>query len=418
MMHNPLVFAQMQTRKRKRRTACLCAVCIALIALLIAAAVGQALCVGESEVDPETVETLEKYVEENLSDLDLSGLESWMADLDGPYRILFDATLADTLRSVLAGTYEGGYAKFTAIVFGSLGGLFTQILPMLISMIAIAIVFSIMQSLTSGFLSAQTKEIIYFVCYSSILVILLTQIAGLVKMTVYTVGRMQSLMELAFPILVTLITILGGVSTSAVFRPMMSVLTTSISMLITKLVLPMFIAIIVFCVISNLTKHVKLEQITKFFHSSVKFVLGGVFGLFITFLSFQGLTGNITDSISIKTAKFALQSYIPILGGYLSDGFDLVMASVVLIKNAFGFVVLFLLLGCIIVPVLKILIFSLGLKLVSGIIEPIADSRMSKILYGVSKNMSLLAVAIAGVGFLFLITVMLVIYTCNFGMGV
>ena len=73
MMHNPLVFAQMQTRKRKRRTACLCAVCIALIALLIAAAVGQALCVGESEVDPETVETLEKYVEENLSDLDLSG---------------------------------------------------------------------------------------------------------------------------------------------------------------------------------------------------------------------------------------------------------------------------------------------------------------------------------------------------------
>ncbi len=418
MMHNPLVFAQMQTRKRKRRTACLCAVCIALIALLIAAAVGQALCVGESEVDPETVETLEKYVEENLSDLDLSGLESWMADLDGQYRILFDATLADTLRSVLAGTYEGGYAKFTAIVFGSLGGLFTQILPMLISMIAIAIVFSIMQSLTSGFLSAQTKEIIYFVCYSSILVILLTQIAGLVKMTVYTVGRMQSLMELAFPILVTLITILGGVSTSAVFRPMMSVLTTSISMLITKLVLPMFIAIIVFCVISNLTKHVKLEQITKFFHSSVKFVLGGVFGLFITFLSFQGLTGNITDSISIKTAKFALQSYIPILGGYLSDGFDLVMASVVLIKNAFGFVVLFLLLGCIIVPVLKILIFSLGLKLVSGIIEPIADSRMSKILYGVSKNMSLLAVAIAGVGFLFLITVMLVIYTCNFGMGV
>ena len=418
MMHNPLVFAQMQTRKRKRRTACLCAVCIALIALLIAAAVGQALCVGESEVDPETVETLEKYVEENLSDLDLSGLESWMADLDGQYRILFDATLADTLRSVLAGTYEGGYAKFTAIVFGSLGGLFTQILPMLISMIAIAIVFSIMQSLTSGFLSAQTKEIIYFVCYSSILVILLTQIAGLVKMTVYTVGRMQSLMELAFPILVTLITILGGVSTSAVFRPMMSVLTTSISMLITKLVLPMFIAIIVFCVISNLTKHVKLEQITKFLHSSVKFVLGGVFGLFITFLSFQGLTGNITDSISIKTAKFALQSYIPILGGYLSDGFDLVMASVVLIKNAFGFVVLFLLLGCIIVPVLKILIFSLGLKLVSGIIEPIADSRMSKILYGVSKNMSLLAVAIAGVGFLFLITVMLVIYTCNFGMGV
>ncbi|MDE5991141.1 MAG: stage III sporulation protein AE, partial [Clostridia bacterium] len=145
------------------------------------------------------------------------------------------------------------------------------------------------------------------------------------------------------------------------------------------------------------------------------YILGGVFSLFIAFLTFQGLTGGVIDSISIKTAKFALQSYIPILGGYLSDGFDLMLASLVLIKNSLGIVSLLMILSVIALPTIKIAVLSLGLKLASGIIEPICDNKFGKMLHGISTNLTLLIVSLVGVGFMFLLTVMLVIYTFNVG---
>ena len=112
-----------------------------------------------------------------------------------------------------------------------------------------------------------------------------------------------------------------------------------------------------------------------------------------------------------------MQSYIPILGGYLSDGFDLMLASFSLIKNSLGILSLLMILSIIALPVLKIVILSLGLKLASGIIEPLCDSKFSKMLQGISSNLTLLIISLLGVAFMFLLTVMLVVYTFNVGIA-
>ena len=106
---------------------------------------------------------------------------------------------------------------------------------------------------------------------------------------------------------------------------------------------------------------------------------------------------------------------MPLLGGYLSDGFDLVLAGIVLIKNSAGLVITLLIIAAIIAPVIEIAVFSLGLRLVSGLIEPVSDERFSAMLTGVSKNLGILVAIILGVGFMFIVTVMLIVATCNAG---
>lgn len=196
---------------------------------------------------------------------------------------------------------------------------------------------------------------------------------------------------------------------------MTAVLATGVTSVVTSVVLPLFIAATTVGIIGHLSKNVKLSKLTSFFKSCADFILGGIFGIFATFLSVQGLTGAIADTVSVKTAKFALQSYVPLLGGYLSDGFDLVLAGLVLIKNSAGLVVTLLILSAIIVPVVEIAVFSLGLKLVGGLIEPFSDERFSAMLGGVSKNLGVLIAIVLGVGFMFILTVMLVVATCNAG---
>lgn len=68
------------------------------------------------------------------------------------------------------------------------------------------------------------------------------------------------------------------------------------------------------------------------------------------------------------------------------------------------------------VPIVQTAVFTLGLKLTAGLCEPIcSDKRISDLLYGVSKNTSLLTAALAGMAFMFVILVMLIIGTCNAG---
>ena len=385
----------------------LCKILVILSLLLsILSIVG--LCVAEND-DPK--QQLIDNVEQNVDDLDLGSLQGLLQGLDSN---LFDS-LKDTIKDIAQGeqklTFDDAVRLITQRVFSALTG----VLPIVVSIVGISLITSLLNGLTSGFLSNPTKELIGFVSYCAIAVIILTRAMSLVNDTAAIVGTIKQFMQLVFPILLTIITVVGGANSSAVFQPMMSVLTTSITTFVVQIIMPMVVVVIVFTMISSLSNGVKLSKLTSFFSSGIKYSLTAVFSLFVTFLTAQGLTGGIIDTVSIKTAKFAMQSYVPIVGGYLSDGFDLMMASFVLIKNSLGLISLFALLIMIASPLVNIIVFSLGLKLASGIIEPIGDSKISKMIFDLSKNVNILLAIILGVAFMFVTTITLIIYACNLG---
>lgn len=370
-------------------------------------------CYAESDKSAE--EILGENVDENLSDIDTSKLDGLLDSLSEDFKTLFGDDVAATAKEIIKGNYTGNFNDFFGVMVKGISKSVLDVLPTVLTLVAIAILYSLLGGFTSGFVQKPTEKLIYFATYSTMILVVMVEVGGVIKLTRNTIDNVKILMEGIFPVLLTLTTLLGGVTTSAVFKPMMTTLVTIITVFVSDIIIPMFIAAIAFSIVGNLTKSVKLDKLTEFFKSSATYVLGGVFGIFVAFLTFQGLTGGVIDSISVKTAKFAMQSYIPILGGYLSDGFDLMMASIVLIKNSIGIIGLLMLLSIIVLPTVKIVLLSLGLKLASGIIEPVSDSKFSKMLSNVSSNLTLLIISLVGVGFMFLLTVMLVIYTCNGG---
>lgn len=386
---------------------------IFLILLFSAILSDNKICFAKTDKDAE--EILEENIENNLSDIDMSKLEELFDNVSEDYKTLFGKDVVDTAKQIIYGKYEDGFDDFLNIMLKGLSKSILDILPTILTIVAIAILYSLLGGFTSGFVQKPTEKLIYFATYSTMILIVMVEVGKVIKLTTNTISNISILMQAIFPILLTMTTLLGGVTTSAVFKPMMTTLVTIITVFISKIIIPMFIAAIAFSIVGNLTKSVKLDKLTEFFKSSATYILGGVFSLFVAFLTFQGLTGGVIDSISIKTAKFAMQSYIPVLGGYLSDGFDLMLASLVLIKNSIGVIGLIMILSIIALPTIKIIVLSLGLKLASGIIEPVCDNKFSKMLSNIASNMTLLIISLVGAGFMFLITIMLIIYTTNGG---
>lgn len=367
---------------------------------------------ANTKAEEEIQKELEKNVEDNLNDIDFSKLFEFEGSLGVQ---VYEGGIKQLISDILSGEYKGGFAETFNMIINMLGVSIKGFIPLLVTLIAVAIIFSIVNGLTSGFMSKSTTEIIHFVCYSAMIVLLMTEVTFLITDSVKAIKNMAKFMEIIFPIMLTLVTALGGVATTATYSPMMTVLSVVVSKVISNVVLPCFIATMALSIVGFISKDIKLDKLTNFFKSAGEIVIGVVFGLFTTFVTTNGISGAIADNLSIKSAKFAIASYVPILGGYLSDGLDLAVASVMLVKNAIGVGGVIFMLSIVLGPVLKILIFSLGLKLVAGIIEPIGNKRMSEITYAISKNLTLLVVAMLGMAFMFFIMMILILLTCNAG---
>ena len=66
-------------------------------------------------------------------------------------------------------------------------------------------------------------------------------------------------------------------------------------------------------------------------------------------------------------------------------------------------------------PILHVIVFSLSLKIIASVIQPIGDRRVSDFLYSVSNATKILVTTILGTGFVLILTLLLMIVTCNVG---
>ena len=370
------------------------------------------ICAGQNNKDVE--QKLEQNLNLLLDNLDFSDAESILQQLGADEQQLFGtSSFTDKVNSVLNGDFAQNTTGFLNAFFQLLFSNLLSLLPVIVAISVVAILCGIISQMKSGFISDSTNQIVFFVCFSIIIVMIITCVAGVLKQTERTINLLKQQMNFAFPILLTLMAGIGGTVSVKAYQPAVALLSGGIVEIVSNVVLPMFIFSFVFSVVANLSKNVKLTKLTEFFKTATNTILVVTFTLFTAFLSIQGLTAGSFDSISIRAAKFATKSYIPVLGGYLSDGFDLIMASSVLIKNSVGVAGLVLLICTIFSPILQILGLSFGLKFVAAITEPVTDEKITTFLSSVAKHLNMLVVAILAVAFMYFICVMLLIFTSN-----
>ena len=119
------------------------------------------------------------------------------------------------------------------------------------------------------------------------------------------------------------------------------------------------------------------------------------------YLSLSGITSSGADGLSIKTAKYAIKSYLPLVGGYVSDSYEIFRVGSVVIKNSIGAISVVLLFAIIIGKVVTLILYNLGFKLASGLSEPFGMNKITKFLASLSTIFNFL---IAGIVVCFLLS--------------
>ncbi len=382
-----------------------------IICILLFTSSGSAY--AKSDSDYEIENSLNDAVDEQLEGIDFSEIDQYIASLeDGNKKFFGSGSFYEKVKEILNGnTPDAG--SFLEAFFKSVFEEFTAFLPSFGAIAGVSILLGIIGNLKPKE-NSSLSEVVYFACYGVVLVLTVAGVLSLLRETQWVISGINSQMQIIFPILLTTMSGLGATSSVAVYKPTVALLSGGMVQLISYVVLPIVILTIVFSIVSNMSKDIKLSKTVGFLESSAVWVVCVSFTVFMAFMSVNGITAGVSDGISVRAAKFALSSYVPILGGYLSEGFNVLMAGGVLIKNSVGLCGIILLVSFLVVPIIKISLFMLGLKLVAAVVEPVTDHRIPTFLTMVAKNIKMLIVCIVGVGFMYFLTVMLMILSCNY----
>ncbi|MDR0383775.1 MAG: stage III sporulation protein AE [Christensenellaceae bacterium] len=341
-------------------------------------------------------EELNEAVRQGLDGIDFGGLSG--ASVFGGENFI------DKIGEILSGEFFTQYPDLFSGIIALLGSMVIAVLPVITLIVAITIL--------CGFIS-NNNQIVHFVAYAAVILVVVGTVADLIKMTGDTINGIKTQIDVIFPIILTLMVASGANASAGVYQPAIALLSSAITQIFSYVVLPLFIISFAFSVVSHISPNAKLDRFVTFFNSLFKWLVGICFTVFIGFMTVNGITAGSFDSVSIRAGKLTASTYIPIVGGYLSQGFDLIMASSVLIKNAVGLGGILLLLGIVLSPIIKIIVFSLAIKLASALVQPIADSKISNFLNSIGKCFGMLISCLLGVTFMYFVSLALLMMTGN-----
>ena len=280
------------------------------------------------------------------------------------------------------------------------------------SILIIIVIHSILKSISEGLENKGIAQITYYVQYILIVTLMMTnfvQVLDIIKESIQSlVGFMNSLI----PILITLMITTGSIVSANLIQPIILFVITFIGNFITGIIIPLVLISTSLGIVSKISDKVQIDKLSKFFKSSVVWVLGVVLTLFVGLVSIEGSLSSSVDGITAKTAKAAVSSFIPVVGKILGDAVDTVIGCSSILKNATGIVGIVI----IVLPIVKLAVLMGIYYLGSALCQPIADSKIVSLLDQMGDTFKTFLAIMCSVSVMFIIGVTLVIKISNSGM--
>ncbi len=279
--------------------------------------------------------------------------------------------------------------------------------------IVLSVFCALLQNLHNAFENDTVGKLAYNVCYILIAIIAIKSFRVAMDLGTSAIDTMVTYTQALFPTMMALLVSVGAITSSTVFQP---IIYGSISLIITAvkyIIIPMIYFSAVLSLLNNLSEGIQVGRLASLIRQTAVGILGVMLTIFLGVISVQGVASSSVDGLTIKTAKFAMDKFVPIVGKFLNDAFDTVVSCSMLIKNGVGVVGLIVLVLICLFPLIKILSIIAIYKITSALIEPILDNQIVKCLNDMSNSLMILLAAVASVGVLFFVFITVIMGVGN-----
>lgn len=368
----------------------------AALALLLICLLPAQACAGEDEMQAEIRGVVEGL---DFSGIEGAALPDWFGYAD--------------VREAVLGLASGETLSVDGVLSGVLGAFGEAVRALGRTMIALMLPVLLVSVLlhTIGAQKGALAPLSRSVCFVLILIPVMLLVFSELAHTRETITAMTDRMDRLLPMLLTLLTALGGSASSAFLHPMVVAASGSMVFLAREVILRLVMCTCAVTAINHLSDRAHLTRLAQLLRSAVCWLLGVSFTVFLGAMSLQGVCSASIDGVVIRAAKYAVDNFVPVVGGMFSDTMDTLVGCTLIVKNALGVAAVMVLLGAVLGPLARTLAAVFLMKLSAALLEPVADVQIVHAIGDFSRTIVLFLITMLCVGtmyFLLIVQLLLV----------
>lgn len=349
---------------------------------------------------------------------DLEGLYDYISTMKSNFELINDLDPVSYIKNYIStGKGNLSFSKICDAAFSLLFKEVKTVLSMCIIIVVIGIICSLIKNLQSAFSSESISEIAFYACYALMIIVLTRTFIISLDLAKDIITQISGFMSKLLPILVVMLGVAGGFTESATMDPIVLGTTIIIPKIYLNIILPLILITFVLQFTNNISTEPKISNLCSLVKSSVLWIQGLILTVYIGLLTVRGITASTIDAVTLKTAKFTIDNFIPIVGKTFSDAIASVAGYSLIIKNALGSVGLLVLILIILYPIIKIFLSSIILKISSSLLEPIADKRITKAVFSAGDSLILILSSVLCVSLMFFVLIAMMVSAGKFVIG-
>lgn len=379
--------------------------------LLLAITLFSGYCFAQESQDSDEAVLIEQQADASGVEAIKNELERYMDDENN--EILQGFTPEELISNVTAGDLSLDLKGIGANALNFLFRELYQNLGIFVKLAVLVVVCALLKNLKANFLGESVGQVAFYVCYIVIVSILLVSYGTVVKMGTDIIDKMVGFMYVTIPVMMALLISGGNITTGGILHPVLLLIVEGAVTLIKNIFIPLVFLSTILKIVNNISDKIQLAKLANLLKQIVSWTLATILTVFVIAISLQGSLGAVIDGVTSKAAKFAISTFIPIVGKTLADATDTVIGCTLLIKNAASVAALVGILVICIVPLIKIIALVALYKAASALLEPISENRITNCIDDVAGSMLQIFALTAAVAFMFMISITALISAGN-----
>ncbi len=328
-------------------------------------------------------------------------------------QVIPDFDIEQLTKDISKGKFEFNFEYIFKRIFGFFMKEVYINIKIMIQLIIITIICGVLTNLQSSFGKEGVSEIAFLACYVFLIGIMIRSFTNIVAMGREVIDNMVMFMQAMIPVLITLLMSVGNITTATIFQPVILFSVQIIGTIIKNFSLPVLFFATALSMVNNISDQFQISNMVNFLKQINKWCLGIILTVFVGVMTVQGFASSVVDGVVNKTTKYAVNNFVPIVGGVLSDAVDTVLGCSLILKNAIGIVGVVIIALICLVPAIKILALIIVYRFTAAVIEPVSDQRVVKCINDLGDSLTMIFTLVLAVALMFLISITIIIGAGN-----
>lgn len=201
----------------------------------------------------------------------------------------------------------------------------------------------------------------------------------------------------------------GRPATAAVYHGTVFAAVQFFSQIAGNLILPLISIFLALSFTASVTDVIRTDAISKAVRSCAGWMLSFCLTIFIGLLTTKGMLTAPADGVAVRAAKFVLSSFVPVVGGALSDAYTSLFGCMSLIRSTIGVFGIAVMAAVLLPVIVRLLLYFAALNLSAVLADILSQTKSAAVLRSCSSALSVLMAVVICYGMMILVSVTVVL---------